>query len=305
MLTAFLAGLHVSDPLTAGNLTLFPLLSTNRGKYDFLTLSPDFPAELMVISEVSEAGSVPELLLENRAELPLLVIDGQELAGAKQNRMVNLSILAKPGVPIRIPVSCVEQGRWSYKSREFAPAARTAFAELRRTKMEHVSRSMASSGHRTSSQGEVWDRIAEKADRMRAFSDTGAMEEIFEQKKHRIDEAAVRLRMPEKAIGAVFAIGSKIVGLDLVTTSESWQKIFSTVLSGYVVDAIDNEAHDQERPPSIHDAEEFILRRIAMADCRSYPAVGEGTDLRLTGHGVQGAALLVDDEIIHLCAFST
>ena len=48
------------------------------------------------IGEVSAEGHVPELLLTNDGERPVFLLDGEEVLGAKQNRIVNLSILA-PG----------------------------------------------------------------------------------------------------------------------------------------------------------------------------------------------------------------
>jgi hypothetical protein len=40
------------------------------------------------------------------------LLDGEELIGAKQNRALNLTILAPAKQVIVIPVSCVEAGRW-------------------------------------------------------------------------------------------------------------------------------------------------------------------------------------------------
>ena len=42
---------------------------------------------------------------------PVLLLDGDEPVGAKQNRVLNLTILAPPMAEIRIPVVCIEQAR--------------------------------------------------------------------------------------------------------------------------------------------------------------------------------------------------
>ena len=52
----------------------------------------------------------------NRGPKPTLIIDGEELVGAKQNRVVNLTILVAAESELIIPVSCVEAGRWRAKS---------------------------------------------------------------------------------------------------------------------------------------------------------------------------------------------
>ena len=51
--------------------------------------------------------------------------------GAKQNRIINLTILVPPGKTIVIPVSCVEAGRWRFTSDRFRPAEHTLYAQAK------------------------------------------------------------------------------------------------------------------------------------------------------------------------------
>jgi hypothetical protein len=51
---------------------------------------------------------LPQHMVVNRANKPVLLIDGEELAGAKQNRVLNTSILIKEVSETKIPVSCTE-----------------------------------------------------------------------------------------------------------------------------------------------------------------------------------------------------
>src|ERR1700730_11677852 len=69
--------------------------------------------------EVSEAGSVLFLKVVNGADRQLLLLDGEELLGAKQNRILNTTVLVDAHTEVIIPVSCVEQGRWGYRGRQF------------------------------------------------------------------------------------------------------------------------------------------------------------------------------------------
>jgi hypothetical protein len=45
------------------------------------------------ITEVSEGGSVPNLRVINKTPHHVLLFDGEELKGAKQNRILNTTIL--------------------------------------------------------------------------------------------------------------------------------------------------------------------------------------------------------------------
>ena len=134
IIAATLEALELGEPTVHRNLAVFPLLGGRGGRPPYDTLKEALDAGTVTVAEVSEGGSVPRLALENRGERPVLVIDGEELVGAKQNRVLNLTILAPAGKSIVIPVSCVEQGRWSYRSRHFEDHGRILFSKARAAK---------------------------------------------------------------------------------------------------------------------------------------------------------------------------
>ena len=69
------------------------------------------------VAELDEAGRVARVQGAHGGDRLLLLLDGEELVGAKQNRIVNLTILVAAGQSLHIPVSCVEAGRWARRSR--------------------------------------------------------------------------------------------------------------------------------------------------------------------------------------------
>ena len=81
---------------------------------------------------------MPQLRVVNHSETPVLIVDGEELVGAKQNRAVNTTILIAAGAETIIPVSCVEQGRWTYKTREFKSEGRVMSSKIRASKADQV-----------------------------------------------------------------------------------------------------------------------------------------------------------------------
>jgi hypothetical protein len=56
---------------------------------------------------------------------------GEELVGSKQNRIVNTTMLIQAKSTPVIPVSCVEQGRWNYRSPRFSSEERIMSPALR------------------------------------------------------------------------------------------------------------------------------------------------------------------------------
>jgi len=101
------------------DLAVYPLLSTYSISLDYLLLDEALTEGLMEVVEMDREGSVPELKVNNQSPKMILILDGEELVGAKQNRIINTTILVQGRSSLVIPVSCVEQGRWSYDSPRF------------------------------------------------------------------------------------------------------------------------------------------------------------------------------------------
>jgi hypothetical protein len=160
------------------------------------------------ITEVSQGGSVPDLKLINRSPSKLLVIDGEELVGAKQNRIVNATFLIAGLTEITIPVSCVEQGRWSYRSQKFAYGEKVMPPSMRREHQKVVAMSLDEGAGYRSNQGMIWDELALKSERMAVHSSTGAMADLFDGHKDRLGEYRKAFRLVDCQVGAVFAMNT-------------------------------------------------------------------------------------------------
>ena len=158
--------IKVGTKITFRNLTIFPLLNGGGRQPDYLTLDEALAQQSAKVTEVSEGGSVPELKFVNKSDRSVLLLDGEELIGAKQNRILNLTILVPAKQSLVIPVSCVEQGRWSYQSAEFSSAPRTHYATGRAMKMSQVTNSLDTKGERYSDQSTLWTDISQKTSRL-------------------------------------------------------------------------------------------------------------------------------------------
>src|SRR5512143_4172647 len=133
---------HLGEAHTYKNITILPIIAPADGTFQYRTLGEALATWDIAITEVSAAGSVPDLMVVNRANRPVLLIDGEELAGAKQNRVLNTSILIKEVSETKIPVSCTEQGRWSYSSRVFSESGNVMAYKSRSKKTRSVHQSL-------------------------------------------------------------------------------------------------------------------------------------------------------------------
>jgi ARG and Rhodanese-Phosphatase-superfamily-associated Protein domain len=292
----------VGEPVNFGNLTMFPLLNGGEEAADYLTLDDAIKQGLAIVTEVSESGSVPELSFTNKAGLPVLLVDGEELTGAKQNRILNLTILAPAHRKLNIPVSCVERGRWSYRSKAFDSAPRAQFAASRANRVASVSYSLRESGRRNSDQSEVWEDIDRMAADLKVASETSAMSDIYQSYSSNLDECVQKLSPVKAQVGAAFAINGEIIGFDVFDRASTLTKLLPKLVSSYAIQALSRGTAKVVEAPREESVRE-LLNAVSNAEGRSFSATGEGEDVRIEEAGLSAAALVAKGRLIHLCGF--
>src|SRR5262245_11318255 len=97
---------QLGEPVEHRGIVVTPLYPTRTPVARFIALDDALPAGLR-ITETSEAGTVPELAVVNPLDDDVLLYDGEELVGAKQNRILDVTVLVGAHSTLPIPVSCV------------------------------------------------------------------------------------------------------------------------------------------------------------------------------------------------------
>lgn len=291
------------EPVTHLNLSVFPLFGGDAGEPQYLTLDEALSRKLIEVAEVSESGHVPELKVINHADQPVLLLDGEELVGAKQNRVINLTVMVPAKTTLTLPVTCIEAGRWHHVSRKFKSSPRAVFAQLRASKFEDVTDSLRTSSKRSANQHRTWDAIREKMARMETPSETGAMADIFENYEDTLTGYTQAVTPRPNQVGAVFAINGKVCGMDTFDHPQTLARLLPKLVQSYALDAIDQArtAGQSQAAPAPTLAE--FLKQLRTVAAEPYPAIGLGTDLRFEAEEVTGGALAVDEKVVHLCAF--
>jgi len=293
--------LHLGAATAFEGMTVFPLFNDQLRDKDYLTLDEALEQGLARVIEVSEQGDVPNLLFENLGDSKVLLVDGDELVGAKQNRIVNLSILVAAHTKIEIPVSCVEAGRWSRNSDEFSSAKRAMYSRARASKAEAVTVRMRRSGERYSDQSEVWSNIAECSADLDVVSLTGSMSDIYESNEQRLDRYKEAFKAQDGQVGALFAIDGKTQGLEIFDSSATFSHYLERLVSSYALGSLADMGEGKEA--ALSEAENFIAS-VKQARAEQFEALGEGEDLRLSGASLAGGALVAEGRVVHLAAFN-
>ncbi|EIC23828.1 TIGR02452 family protein [Thiorhodovibrio frisius] len=294
----------VGKPTSHKNLTLYPLLADGPEEPGYRLLEAALSDHSARVTEVSESGHVPELKIINEGAQPVLLLDGEELVGAKQNRILNLTVLAPAQKTTIIPVSCVEAGRWHATSAEFSGARRAHFAAGRARKSADVNTSLRQRGSRESNQSAVWRDIETRSRRMGVNSGTNAAAALYESHRQSLDAFRSAFTPQTGQCGALFSLNGRILGLDLFDSPTTLAAVLSTLVESYALDALDahGETVQPISAPTAADIKAW-LDVIAGAEFERFPAVGEGEDWRFDDSHLTGGALVKDDRVIHLCAF--
>ena len=250
------------------NLTIFPLTSGPQPDLPYLLLGDALSSGVVSIGELG-SGSVPSLVASNKGEVDVLILDGEQLIGAKQNRITNRTIILEAITETVIPVSCMEQGRWHFTSEEFAPApkARHAPTNVRRhAKFAEMEVAMATGrGQRDSAsmaQGQVWNSISELSDRLGGRSATGAMDDVYDRRDTDVESWLTHFPSEQGQVGVLAFLGPRPLAIDALGCSELWARVHQRFLAGYVMDALawqgNGSAGSSAAVPEEQAAERFL-----------------------------------------------
>jgi hypothetical protein len=301
MLATLLNRLSLGAPSAYRNLTLTPILLKDGPK---LTIEPKSLEEGLAdgairVTEISAEGHVPELRVKNSGKTPVLILDGEELVGAKQNRIVNVTILVPPHSEIIIPVSCIEAGRWAYMRPSFNAAGRVLSQKIRYSKAEAVTRNLKARRVRFSDQRAVWDEVGEALFALGATSPTHALSDGYDAQANAINDYLAAFNPQPRQVGVIYRIAGVLVGLDIFGSETAFARAFPKLLRGSALQALAGFDKDDG---SHHDDRQF-LDAVFNVTADRFPAVGLGEELRFDTQEIGGGALEVEGGLVHLFAF--
>jgi hypothetical protein len=303
LITDFISGIDFGEVQGFKNLQIIPLFTEGEEGLVYLTLKEALEKRLLVVKEVSAEASVPELKVINNADVSVLLLDGEELAGAKQNRVLNTSILVKKKSELIIPVSCTEQGRWSYQTDEFSNSENILSHKIRGKKAASVSDSLEESGSFDSDQGAIWNDIQELSASAEIHSPTGAMKDIFEGKKNDLEEYIKAFQYLPHQKGMFVFMGGEVAGWDMLSRESAFEVIFPKLVKSYALDAVlEKKKKKGSSKKPMEEAKRFLQE---IKDCKEkkYPSSGQGWDYRFEGEDKVGSALVYRQKIIHMAFF--
>src|SRR5215510_2543864 len=157
-------------PIQVDSLTLTPIVAT--GPTDatgdpLLVLDEAMAARQVTIKEISD-GSVNSLTFVNKAPQPVFLLAGEVILGGKQDRIIGRNTVIPANTTQEVPVYCVEHGRWTGETKEFATGKALAHGRLR---------GQAS----YAAQQDVWNEVAAKNKVRKTENASGTYRRVAQQ----------------------------------------------------------------------------------------------------------------------------
>jgi hypothetical protein len=290
---------RLEEPDVAGPLAVFPLCGPDPG-LDYLSFAQGREAGV-AIKEVQSAASVNDLVVTNPTDKPVLLYEGEEVLGAQQNRTFDVTVLVAAGATIKVPVSCVEAGRWDHRrhDEDFDAAPEAVYPELRRAKHQQVRERLAAGLEARAAQSAVGAEIDAKSVRHGSDSPTRAMHDLYETRRDRLNQLGRAIELRQGQLGVLVAIGGQFTVLDCVSRPDVFAALHGPLVQGYALDALEAT---ESGPPSIEDARGFVSL-VTGTQPNERDAIGLGRELRFASDGVAGSGLVHEDELVQLTAF--
>ena len=301
IISNYLSNFEFGKTQTFKNMAVVPLFTNINHSPKYLTLSEAIKKNLITVTEVDEYGTVPTLKVKNDANISVLMLAGEELVGAKQNRILNTTILLKKRSETIIPVSCTEAGRWHYVSSKFKESEVMASPNIRKINAEAVADSLKSSGSFSSDQEAVWENIAEMSMRANVNSPTEAMDDIFKHKETTLKDYLDAFPYVPHQRGIFIFINGKEIGFDFISLEEAYEKLHLKLVKSYAMEAILENKKTTRKPP-LKKAKAFI-NNIKNCKEEKYKSVGHGWDYRYISDTIVGSVLLYRKKAIHMSFF--
>jgi hypothetical protein len=288
---------QVLEPITRGNLSIYPVVSTLKvDALDFLTLDEGLASGVVRVAErgqldrgwrrrrpapewprpvepsFDEPARVNELVLVNDSSQPLVLLAGEVVSGGKQHRIIGADVVVPPySAPMPLTVFCVEHGRWSEAGAGFAAAKAMAHPRIRKEAQVNQS------------QEGVWDSVSRSVAQLGAAAPTQSYLDALESPKAKREleqtagsfqadyERELRGKLQGRdAVGVVVAINGELVWSDVFPSSNLFHKYWPKLLRSYVLEA-EGSGRQVWHVPSTKQALAYLLEDQGRVSIRTEP----------------------------------
>ena len=244
------------------------------------------------------SNDVNSLIVVNHSDKPLYLMPGEVIIGGSQDRTIgNELVIAPRSQPTRVPVYCVEHGRWGMKgavetlaqiqsaagsatlddsvavspSADLATLAQEADRGKFVASVGQLGKSARVAVQSDKSQSAVWKEVAKTNSQSGVQSDSGAFTANYVASLTitRLEPYLEHLQGPvtdlEQPVGVLVAINGKIESIDVFESTPLFKKLWPKLLKSYALDAAnarDDSAEDTAPECTLTAARTFFTEAL-------------------------------------------
>lgn len=290
----------ITSVKTKDNLSVIQFYTSDSGTFNYISLEAAMKNNSIEMIEIGESGSVNDIYVINKSDQYVFMMDGDIIIGAKQNRVINTSVLLPPQTKKHIPVSCVEAGRWKTNSSKFNSATFTAPDSIRKSKMKDITDNLDQGEGHSSNQGKVWDKVHENLTMMEVGSETSDLGAIFLVKAPIIEDYTNGIEVDENANGLSIFYGNTLSTIEIFNSSVVYRDYFAKLLRSASINVLNSQVENKQVPEAEFKYKVLdTLDSVQALEKKSYPGIGAGEEFRFTGKDLVGLELQFDNKRIH------
>jgi len=290
--------IKVEDGMVFKNCLLFPLRVEKEADLNLKTIDELVTEKTIKIEELRNP-TISSVRIRNLSTDPVFLLDGEILAEALQTRVTNTSLIIDGMQDVVVPVSCVEEHRWSGKS-EFTASGMCSTISLRKELMRSLIK--GKSRKFESDQNRIWAAVQTTLTATGITSPTSSLYDVYKTYES-------RGFMPEEeeiaplldASGVICAINGKVAIMDIFPPRELFKKVAKKLISGYIVEAL--SAGKGKIDVKMSDVEAFVDFVMNAHAKKVDSPTRNSFELRFSTEKVIGKAVIYRDSAVHISSF--
>ena len=286
-------------------LSVVQFVTADADSFSYTTATKGITDGTVEVLELTQSGSVNSLAILNHSDQFVFFADGDVLAGAKQNRVLNTSVFLAPDSKTVVPVSCVESGRWKYSSEKFRSTDDSAPSFLRASKARQVTDNARKGEGHLSDQSAIWASVDAYQHDLNVDSPTSSLSDIYDQKRESFEKFAAQFKFHETANGLALFTGKTLLHLDIFNRREVYREYFPKIMRGAALEAygLSLKAPKLSMAEAFYKTSEFIDRMMDL-ESQKVDGVGVGEENRFESDAIAGFRLSYGMAMIHTAAFN-
>jgi hypothetical protein len=296
-LRAWLGRLELREAFRGEGATLVSLELAGGAGRAYPLLHEALGAGSAIVNEVG-AGTVNTLSITNKGGEPVLVLEGEIVVGAKQNRTITETLLVAAGATVPVRVGCVEQGRWDAPSAQFRSGRHTMDSPSRRAAVKEV----AAAG--IVNQARLWSHVKALAADYGSHNSTADYEQTMARPAGSAERETLKVAPSETRVGMMVLLDGRFIGVDVVSHPNTWNALAPRLLPSYFVGLDVVRRHPELLRSTAQAPPAEWLGYATLGDVVTAPTAGLGRRILVRSGALNGAGLWHEDHPAHLAVFA-